>query len=230
MIFTINNLKVLLKILDFCLLSISGKVSKLNRKFSENIDRIHLSTFYYSPNISLFTLFETRDGVVTVCFPCFKFVWGLTFLFLTHLQDNKVKIATLQGAGRGENEVMEAKGDSLISGIYCDLLFYTTWLELCQGTEPSDTQEGVRPPTRLTRCTTWSKETMITPRPTASTHYRVGAHTGSCRALHSLQGYHLSSRLGKVMSLCAPPSVQVRKASVSGSPGHLAVTATMQVP
>lgn len=85
--------------------------------------------------MSLFTLFETRDGVEAVCFPCFKSVWGLTFLFLMHLQDNRVKTATLQGAGRRKSEVMDAQGDSLISGIYCDptiLLFSTTWFELCQ--------------------------------------------------------------------------------------------------
>lgn len=140
--------------------------------------------------MSLSTLFETRDGVVAGCFSCFKFVWraqeqGDNFSAPYAPARQQSQNSRPASGWAEESKVMEAMGDSLVSGIYCEptiLLFYTTLLELCQGTGPSaDTQEGVPAPSRLTRCIRpGARKPCITPRPTAPTHHRVGAHMGSC--------------------------------------------------
>lgn len=62
---------------------------------------------------------------------------------------------------------LDAMGDSLMCGIYCEptiLLLYKTLLELSghwelQGLQ-YDPQEGVPPPSGLTRFTTWSQKSM----------------------------------------------------------------------
>lgn len=82
---------------------------------------------------------------------------------------------------------------------------------------------------KLRRCsstqeTNWvelpgARKPCIPPRPIAPTQHRVDAHMGSCRALHSLEGFHLSSRLRKFIKVTLENEL-VRPSLCAGEEGQ----------